>query len=150
MKNASLHLPTSVLQELTDYCRRRLPFESGGFLVGRCLSGQACQVTRFRGVETSLFRTDRFRFRAQSALDALLSSAELGDTLLATVHSHPFDVAEPSQTDLSEACGYGTLWHMIISFAEREPICSLFTYSRSSFGIPYATSAELQIAHSPK
>ncbi|MCY0876325.1 MAG: Mov34/MPN/PAD-1 family protein [Firmicutes bacterium] len=125
---ATLRIPLTVLQDSTAYCHRRLPYESGGFLVGRNDGDGVGTATRFMGVETAIMRTNGFMFRACDVFEALLTCDQQGEVLLATVHSHPYSAPIPSVTDLTVACGHASLLHLIIGFSSHPPEYALYAY----------------------
>lgn len=141
---SALMVTAAVLEEIGRYVDKWAPFESGGILIGNRV-GVAFYAAEFVPLEGALPSSRRYQARAEYATRAILRADRAGQSVVATVHSHPDGSDEPSQVDLQNAYGYRDILHVVVHFHKGAPVCRVYQYRRTATGYG-ARSAALVIA----
>ncbi len=122
-----LLVPRGVLAEIGRHVTGQLPMESGGILLGRTV-GRDRAALEFAALPSVAHACDRYQAAAGECVAAVYRAARTAQDIVATVHSHPSGEGAPSATDLLEAFGYRSCWHVIVSFAQGEAVFGVFEY----------------------
>lgn len=119
-----------LLAEMARHASDRLPFESGGLLLGQKKS-EALVARRFVPLESVLPSPERYRAGAAETVRAVARAARSGQRVVATVHSHPGGSETPSQSDLQWAFAYKDCAHLLVVFSRGLPSFRAYEYVRS-------------------
>ena len=122
-----LLVPRGVLAEIGGYVTGQLPMESGGILLGHTVGGDRVAL-EFAALHSAARARNRYQAAAAESVAAVYRAARTAQDIVATVHSHPIGEGLPSPTDLLEAFGYRSCWHVIVSFAQGEAVFGVFEY----------------------
>jgi proteasome lid subunit RPN8/RPN11 len=141
----SLRMEASLLREILQYGARRLPHESGGLLLGRVM-GNTHLATAFHGLENTLWSPARFLAGAAQTVRVVVRAAGRGEQVVATVHTHPDAGTLPSARDMSEAFGYASCLHMIVSYAGSAPHAAVYQYEMPGSGRTGFQACKLAVA----
>ena len=122
-----LLVPCAILAEIRRHVTAQLPMESGGVLLGCAVAGD--RVAReFAALHSVAHSPDRYQAAAGECVAAVYRAARSAQDIVATVHSHPIGDGAPSATDLLEAFGYSSCWHVIVSFTQGEAVFGVYEY----------------------
>ncbi len=121
--------------------RAALPYEGGGVLLGRVHHGSSPVDTtffahRFFVLPNTLQSSTRFLADPIQTVAAVLGSSHVGETIIATVHSHPNADAFPSIRDVQEAFDY-TIAHVIVGTVTSKITTNAFFYRRNPLGYSF-------------
>jgi proteasome lid subunit RPN8/RPN11 len=110
-----LEIPSTILSEMVEHCRRDAPLEACGILGG--VPSRALSIHPLRNTVASetLYDAD-----PRDILEAYQSLRSRSHQFLAIYHSHPRWQAVPSRTDL-ERNYYGDLPRIIVSLLKEPP-----------------------------
>lgn len=122
-----LLVPRCVLAEIARHVTGELPMESGGILLGHTV-GRDRAVLEFAALHSVAHARNRYQAAAGESVAAVYRAVRKAQDVVATVHSHPIGECVPSATDLLEAFGYRSCWHVIVSFTQGEAVFGVFEY----------------------
>ncbi len=136
-----LILPNAIRLSLLDYMREVLPYEGGGVLLGKVHRGGPPVDTtfcahRFFALSNILYSSTRFLADPKQTVAAVLCSRQEGETIIATVHSHPNADAFPSPRDLQEAFDYA-IPHLIVGTVNSKITTNAFFYIKNPLGLSF-------------
>ena len=132
----SLIFPIELAQQIVSTLEAALPFESGGLLFGRCHVGE-CVGEKFYYLASREPHEQLYSADPNALISALLQARQQHLELLATVHSHPQGAAVPSFKDLSEAYGYQSVYHGIVSYLGARPDMRFYAYQKINQAYSY-------------
>lgn len=132
-----LRIPTTILADMVNHCRRDAPLEACGILGGTPL--RVSSIHPLRNTDAS---ETRYNADPQDILAALRWLRERGGQFLAIYHSHPRWAAIPSRTDL-DANYYGDLPRIIVSLLTDPPDVRVWRLEPDSYAeLPWQVIAD--------
>ncbi|MCY0893116.1 MAG: Mov34/MPN/PAD-1 family protein [Acidibacillus sp.] len=139
-------LDAAVLAQIKAHVTQRLPFESGGLLIGKQEYGKFL-VESFLPLEAAMPSQNRYIARASDTVRSIIRIHYSGKRVIGTIHSHPEGSDIPSSIDLDGAYGYENMVHMIAYPLAGQLQCSAFRYyiGDSSHAAPYYERVEVVI-----
>lgn len=132
-----LILGDDLVGEMLQYATERMPYESGGLIIGQRAEDGTQNASRFVALESAFLSETRYTARASLAVRAVFAAEQRGEQLIATVHSHPRGDGLPSMQDVQEAFGYTNFRHVIIHFTHGLAHPRYFSYQNSHHGFSY-------------
>lgn len=138
--NRRLLVPRAILSEIERHVSGELPLESGGMLLGEA-AGTDRIAREFAPLHSTAHSCGRYEAAADECVAAVYRAAGRAQVVVATVHSHPFGEAVPSETDLLEAFGYLSCWHVIVSFVQGQAVFGVYEYRNDHGNRSYAAVA---------
>lgn len=115
--SAPLEIPSRILEEMVDHCRREAPIEACGLL-----GGDPPRVDAIYPLRNAAESETRYDADPNDLIAAVRSMRGRGAQILAIYHSHPKWPAIPSDTDLRENY-YEDVPRIIVSL--REPVAEV-------------------------
>ncbi|MBB6674319.1 Mov34/MPN/PAD-1 family protein [Cohnella nanjingensis] len=122
---AKVYVSESMLAALFETCRRRLPYESCGIVLGACSAGAAVAETfvLLRNVSADPLRS--FRFDPAEWTEAYGAAQKNQREIVGFFHVHPDADPVLSPLDLQGWDGSGTCW--VIGFPAGDPILAVYS-----------------------
>ena len=115
-----VHIPHSILQQMTTHAQREAPNECCGVIGGK--ENRLDTVYPMRNDKPS---PTRYFGNPKDLFDAMKTMRSNGEDMTGIYHSHPASPAFPSATDIEEN-GYPGLYYFIISLAGDAPDVQCF------------------------
>lgn len=120
-------LPSEIYQELVDYARWNLPFESCG-LVGGTVFDETRYVSRVFFLTNADHSESHFSLLPKEQIHAIRKLRQSGLSLLGNWHSHPAAPAYPSAEDMRFFCDKKASY-MILSLANGGSVLRSYRYT---------------------
>lgn len=138
-----LVLPYSIRSNLIQYMHDVLPYEGGGVLLGTVQHGSTLVdatfcAHRFFALPNTVQSPTRFLADPKRTVAAVIAACYGGETIIATVHSHPDANAIPSYRDLEEAFDYA-IPHLILGQVTSSTTMKAFLYTKNPLGFSFHT-----------
>jgi proteasome lid subunit RPN8/RPN11 len=118
-----LELPADALDELVAHCRRALPHEGCGLLIG---DADTARVTSVFPTPNAANSAMVYEIDPSELLVADRAAAALGLDLLGAFHSHTHTEAYPSPTDVARAVDPSWHW-IVVSLQHADPVVRSFS-----------------------
>ena len=123
-----LLLPSSMLEEIEQYCRADPSLERCGLIGGR--GELACSFYPVKNIAQDA--AHNYFVDPHDQLDAFRTMRANQQELLGIVHSHPSSAAEPSPTDANLAA-YPGVAYLIVSLLNEESTFGCYLYAQRRF-----------------
>ncbi len=120
-----LKIKTKDLDEIIRHCKKELPFEACGILVG-IKDNDARVVEKIYKTKNILKSTSRYQIGPEEQLEIFLEADRNRLEVIGFYHSHPFYDAQVSAVDASSA-NYPGCVYLIYSIRDNEFKCFLWT-----------------------
>jgi proteasome lid subunit RPN8/RPN11 len=118
---AHLVIPDALLVEMIAHAHGELPNECCGLLAGRIESGVGVVSARFE-IRNDAASASEYETNPRDMFDAFRAMRESGLELLASYHSHPTSEPVPSRRDIERNTYGDSVVHVIVGFANAEPV----------------------------
>lgn len=122
-----------VIADIVGHVSSRLPFESGGIVLGETADEVLIGET-FVSLPTLLPSATRYHAAAADTVRLIMRADKAGKQVVATVHSHPSNSSTPSQRDLSYAYAHEKCAHLVVTFPRGRAELHAYVYRRGEHG----------------